>query len=99
MKVKVVKSFNDKTADLVTRVVDDEFDVTEQRAEELIKGGYVEKVEDDSALNQTPPESDEDPGDSAEEPTENSAEDTTPEPETKPEPKKSSKAKKTEKKD
>lgn len=102
MKVKVVKSFNDKTADLVTRVVDDEFDVTEQRAEELIKGGYVEKVEekeqehkkDDSALNQTPPEpekSDENPDDSAEE--------TTPESESKPEPKKSAKAKKNEKKD
>lgn len=99
MLVKVIKDFNDRTADLVTRVVDDELDVTEQRAEELIKGGYVEKVEDDSALNQTPPESDEDPGDSAEEPTEDSAEETTPEPEPKPEPKTKSKAKKNEKKD
>ena len=32
MKVKVIKDFNDRTADLVTRVVDDELDVTEQRA-------------------------------------------------------------------
>lgn len=95
MKVKVVKSFNDKTADLLTRVVDDEFDVTEQRAEELIKGGFVEKVvekeDDDSALDQTPSESDENPDDSAEE--------TTPESESKPETKKSAKAKKNEKKD
>lgn len=103
MLVKVIKDFNDRTADLVTRVVDDELDVTEQRAEELIKGGFVEKVvekeDDDSALNQTPPESDENLDDSVEEPTEDSAEDTTPEPESKPEPKKGSKAKKNEKKD
>lgn len=47
VKVKVIKDFNDRTADLVTRKADkDALDVTPERAEELIKKGFVEKVEE-----------------------------------------------------
>lgn len=45
MKVKVIKNFNDKTADLVTRVAGkDVLDVSDERAKELIAKGFVEKV-------------------------------------------------------
>ena len=44
MKVKVIKNFNDKTADFVTRKVDDELDLDTERAKELIAKGFVEKV-------------------------------------------------------
>ncbi len=45
VKVKVIKNFNDKTADLVTRVADkDVLDVSDGRAKELITKGFVEKV-------------------------------------------------------
>lgn len=46
VKVKVINRFNDKTANLATRKVDDEFDVTPERAEELIAKGFVEKVDE-----------------------------------------------------
>ena len=47
VKVKVIKDFNDRTADLLTRKADkDVLDVTPERAEELIKKGFVEKVEE-----------------------------------------------------
>ena len=47
MKVKVIKDFNDRTADLVTRKAGkDVLDVTPERAEELIKKGFVEKVDE-----------------------------------------------------
>ena len=52
VKVKVVKDFNDRTADLVTRKADkDVLDVTPERAEELIKKGFVEKVEEPKPKN------------------------------------------------
>ena len=44
MKVKVIKRFNDKTADLVTREVNDEFEVTPERAKELIAKGFAEET-------------------------------------------------------
>lgn len=47
VKVKVIKAFNDRTADLVIRKANkDVLDVTPERAEELIKKGFVEKVEE-----------------------------------------------------
>ena len=47
VKVKVIKDFNDRTADLVTRKAGkDVLDVTPGRAEELIKKGFVEKVDE-----------------------------------------------------
>ena len=42
MKVKVIKEFNDLQNDLVTRAVNDVYECSEERAEELIKLGYVE---------------------------------------------------------
>ncbi len=44
MKVKVIKNFNDKTADFVTRKVGEQFDPDTERAKELIAKGFVEKV-------------------------------------------------------
>ena len=47
VKVKVIEDFNDRTADLVTRKAGkDVLDVTPERAEELIRKGFVEKVEE-----------------------------------------------------
>lgn len=46
MKVKVIKRFNDKTADLVTRKVGDELDLDTERAKELITKGFVEKIDE-----------------------------------------------------
>jgi hypothetical protein len=45
VEVKVIKRFRDKTADLVTRKIDDELDVTPERAKELIAKGFVEKID------------------------------------------------------
>lgn len=45
MKVKVIKRFYDKTADLVLRKANTEIDVTPERAKELIKKGFVEKID------------------------------------------------------
>lgn len=43
VKVKVIKDFNDITADLVTRKAGkDVLDVTPQRAEGLIKNGFAQ---------------------------------------------------------
>jgi hypothetical protein len=41
MKVKVIKEFNDLQNDLVTRAVNDVYECSEARAEELIKLDYV----------------------------------------------------------
>lgn len=52
MKVKVIKRFNDKTADFITRVPgkgEDILDVSDERAKELIAKGFVEKVEESEA--------------------------------------------------
>ena len=46
MKVKVIKQFYDKTADLVLRKVDTELEVTPKRAKELISKGFVEKIDE-----------------------------------------------------
>ncbi len=46
MKVKVIKQFNDKTEGFITRPVNETFECTDYRAEQLISGGYVEPVPD-----------------------------------------------------
>ena len=45
MKVKVIKDFNDRTADFATRKVGEQFEPDTKRANELIKKGFVEKVD------------------------------------------------------
>ena len=44
MKVKVIKNFNDKTADFVARKVGEQFEPDTERAKELITKGFVVKV-------------------------------------------------------
>ena len=46
MKVKVIKEFNDLQNDLVTRAVNDVYECSEERAEELKKLGYVVDFEE-----------------------------------------------------
>ena len=46
MKVKVIKRFYDKTADLVLRKANEEIDVTPERAKELIAKGFVKKIDE-----------------------------------------------------
>ncbi len=48
MKVKVITSFNDKTEGLITRPVNEVFECSEQRAKELIDGGFAEEVKPDT---------------------------------------------------
>ncbi len=54
MKVKVIKDFNDRTADFVTRKAGkDVLDVTPERAGELITKGFVEKVDEPESKPKT----------------------------------------------
>lgn len=46
MKVKVIKSFNDLQCDLLTRKVNDVYECLDERAEQLIDGGFVKPVPD-----------------------------------------------------
>ena len=46
MKVKVIKEFNDLQNDLTTRAVNDVYECSEARAEELEKLGYVVDFEE-----------------------------------------------------
>lgn len=46
MKVKVIKEFNDLQNDLATRAVNDVYECSEARAEELKKLGYVVDFEE-----------------------------------------------------
>lgn len=48
MKVRVIKAFNDKTEGFITRPVNEIFECSEERAEQLIAGGFVEPVPDKS---------------------------------------------------
>ncbi|WP_295248665.1 hypothetical protein [Ruminococcus sp.] len=48
MKVRVITSFNDKTEGLITRPVNEVFECSEQRAKELIDGGFAEEVKPDA---------------------------------------------------
>ena len=44
-KVKVIKSFNDKLNDFITRHVNETFECPEERAKELEAGGFVKIIE------------------------------------------------------
>lgn len=44
MKVKVVTAFNDRQNGYVTRPVNEVFECSEQRAKELIDGGFATEV-------------------------------------------------------
>ena len=48
MKVRVKTAFNDKTEGLITRPVNEVFECSEQRAKELIDGGFAEEVKPDA---------------------------------------------------
>lgn len=48
MKVRVITSFNDKTEGLITRPVNEVFECSEQRAKELIDGGFAQEVKPDT---------------------------------------------------
>lgn len=44
MKVKVIKSFNDKTDGFINRPINEVFECSEQRAKELIDGGFATEI-------------------------------------------------------
>lgn len=48
MKIRVTTSFNDKQNGYVTRPVNEVFECSEQRAKELIDGGFAEEVNSDT---------------------------------------------------
>ena len=48
MKIRVTTAFNDKQNGYVTRPVNEVFECSEQRAKELIDGGFAEEVKSDA---------------------------------------------------
>lgn len=48
MKVRVITSFNDKTEGFINRPINEVFECSEQRAKELIDGGFAEEVKSDA---------------------------------------------------
>ena len=44
MKVRVITSFNDKTEGFINRPINEVFECSEQRAKELIEGGFATEV-------------------------------------------------------
>ena len=48
MKVRVITSFNDKTEGFINRPINEVFECSEQRAKELIDGGFAEEVKPDA---------------------------------------------------
>ena len=53
VKVKVIKQFNDKTEEFITRPVNETFECSEGRAKHLISGGFVEIVPDNPKKNKS----------------------------------------------
>ena len=53
MKVKVIKQFNDRTEGFITRPVNETFECSEERAKQLISGGFVEIVPDNPKKNKS----------------------------------------------
>ena len=45
MKVRVIRQFNDKTEGFITRPVNETYECSDERAEQLISGGFVEPAE------------------------------------------------------
>ncbi len=48
MRVKVIKQFNDKTEGFITRPINETFECLDERAKQLVLGGFVEIVPDKS---------------------------------------------------
>ena len=48
MKIRVTTAFNDRQNGYVTRPVNEVFECSEQRAKELIDGGFAEGVKSDA---------------------------------------------------
>lgn len=48
MKVRVITSFNDKIEGFINRPINEVFECSEQRAKELIDGGFAEEVKPDT---------------------------------------------------
>lgn len=48
MKVRVIRQFNDKTEEFINRPINEVFECSEQRAKELIDGGFAEEVKPDA---------------------------------------------------
>lgn len=48
MKIRVTTAFNDRQNGYVTRPVNEVFECSEQRAKELIDGGFAEEVKHDA---------------------------------------------------
>lgn len=48
MKIRVTTAFNDRQNGYLTRPVNEVFECSEQRAKELIDGGFAEKVKFDA---------------------------------------------------
>ena len=48
MKIRVTTAFNDRQHGYVTRPVNEVFECSEQRAKELIDGGFAEEVKPDA---------------------------------------------------
>ena len=48
MKIRVTTAFNDRQNGYVTRPVNEVFECSEQRAKELIDGGFAEEVKPDT---------------------------------------------------
>ena len=49
MKIRVTTAFNDKQNGYVTRPVNEVFECSEQRAKELIDGGFAEEFKPDAS--------------------------------------------------
>ena len=49
MKIRVTTAFNDRQNGYVTRPVNEVFECSEQRAKELIDGGFAEEVKSDAS--------------------------------------------------
>ena len=52
MKVRVITSFNDKTEGFINRPINEVFECSEQRAKELIDGGFTAEVMPNATENE-----------------------------------------------
>ena len=48
MKIRVTTAFNDKTEGFINSPINEVFECSEQRAKELIDGGFAEEVKSDA---------------------------------------------------
>lgn len=51
MKIKVTTAFNDRQNGYVTRPVNEVFECSDERAKQLIDGGFVEEVKSNATEN------------------------------------------------